>query len=33
MGRIEKALGTSGTGRNWNTVMKLLEMAEALKAL
>lgn len=25
--RIEKALGTPGTTRNWNTVMKLLEMA------
>ena len=24
---IEKALGTAGTGRNWNSVMKLLEMA------
>jgi uncharacterized protein (DUF1697 family) len=31
--RIEKALKTSGTGRNWNTVTKLLEMAEALEAL
>ena len=31
--RIEKALETSGTGRNWNTVTKLLEMAEALEAL
>jgi uncharacterized protein (DUF1697 family) len=29
--RIEKALKTSGTGRNWNTVAKLLEMAEALE--
>lgn len=29
--RIEKALKTWGTGRNWNTVMKLLEMAEALE--
>jgi uncharacterized protein (DUF1697 family) len=27
---IDKALGTQGTARNWNTVMKLLEMAEAL---
>jgi uncharacterized protein (DUF1697 family) len=26
--RIQKALGTSGTGRNWNTVTKLLELAE-----
>jgi uncharacterized protein (DUF1697 family) len=31
--RIEKALKTSGTGRNWNTVNKLLEMAEALETL
>jgi len=30
MARIEKALGISGTGRNWNTVMKLLELAEKL---
>jgi uncharacterized protein (DUF1697 family) len=29
--RIEKALKTWGTGRNWNTVTKLLEMAEALE--
>ncbi len=28
MSRIEKALGTPATSRNWNTVMKLLEMAE-----
>jgi uncharacterized protein (DUF1697 family) len=28
--KIEKALKTSGTGRNWNTVRKLLEMAENL---
>lgn len=27
---IDRALKTSGTGRNWNTVMKLLEMAESL---
>ena len=27
---IEKVLGTSWTGRNWNTVEKLLTMAEAL---
>jgi uncharacterized protein (DUF1697 family) len=27
---IEKTLRTSGTGRNWNTVRKLLEMAEKL---
>jgi uncharacterized protein (DUF1697 family) len=26
---IEKMLKTSGTGRNWNTVTKLLEMAES----
>jgi uncharacterized protein (DUF1697 family) len=29
---IEKTLKTSGTGRNWNTVTKLLEMAETLEA-
>ena len=28
--RIEKALGTRGTGRNWNTVLKLAALAEAL---
>jgi len=28
--RIEKALKTWGTGRNWNTVTKLLEIADAL---
>ena len=28
---IERALGTSGTGRNWNTVNKLLEIAENLE--
>ncbi len=27
---LDRALKTSGTGRNWNTVTKLLEMAEAL---
>jgi uncharacterized protein (DUF1697 family) len=27
---IEKALKTPGTGRNWNTVTKLLDMAESL---
>ena len=27
--RIEKALGTSGTGRNWNTVRRLAELAAA----
>jgi hypothetical protein len=30
--RIEKALKTWGTGRDWNTVTKLLEIAEALEA-
>ena len=29
---IEKALKRSGTGRNWNTVTKLLEIAERLDA-
>jgi len=29
---IEKALGTPGTGRNWNSVTKLLEMAHKLEA-
>jgi uncharacterized protein (DUF1697 family) len=29
---IEKILQTPGTGRNWNTVRKLLEMAESLDA-
>lgn len=28
--RLDKILGTSGTGRNWNSVTKMLEMAEAL---
>ena len=28
---IGKKLGTTGTGRNWNSVTKLLEMAERLK--
>src|SRR5208337_690323 len=28
---IDKALKKSGTGRNWNTVTKLLEMAESLE--
>jgi uncharacterized protein (DUF1697 family) len=27
---IDKTLKTSGTGRNWNSVLKLLEMAESL---
>jgi uncharacterized protein (DUF1697 family) len=29
---IEKTLKTSGTGRNWNTVTKLLEIVETLEA-
>ena len=29
---IEKVLKKSGTGRNWNTVTKLLEIAEKLEA-
>ncbi len=29
---IDKVLKKSGTGRNWNTVRKLLEMAEKLEA-
>jgi len=29
-GAIDKALGVQGTGRNWNTVTKLLAMAEGL---
>jgi len=28
---IEKTLKKSGTGRNWNTVTKLLEIAEKLE--
>jgi len=28
---IERALGTSGTGRNWNSVTKMLEMAEKME--
>ena len=31
LGAIEKLLGTSGTGRNWNTVVKLVEAAEKLE--
>jgi uncharacterized protein (DUF1697 family) len=31
MARIEKLLATPSTGRNWNTVNKLLAMAEALE--
>jgi uncharacterized protein (DUF1697 family) len=30
---IDRALKKSGTGRNWNTVMKLLEMAEKMEGL
>ena len=30
---IEKQMGTPGTARNWNTVVKLLEMAEALETV
>lgn len=29
---VEKVLQTPGTGRNWNTVTKLLEMAEKLES-
>lgn len=29
---IERTLNTSGTGRNWNTVTKLLEIAEKLES-
>ena len=29
--RINQALNATGTGRNWNTVTKLLEMAEAME--
>lgn len=29
---IEKTLQTAGTGRNWNTVTKLLEMADKLES-
>ena len=29
---IERALGTSGTGRNWNSVTKMLEIAEKMVA-
>jgi len=30
MAAVERALKVPGTGRNWNTVVKLLEMAEAM---
>src|SRR5205814_744484 len=29
---VERALKTTGTGRNWNSVTKLLAMAEALES-
>ncbi|HUL15698.1 MAG TPA: DUF1697 domain-containing protein [Terriglobales bacterium] len=29
---LDKALGTPGTGRNWNSVTKLLQMAEGLRS-
>ena len=31
MAQVEKAVAVSGTARNWNTVEKLLEMAERLE--
>jgi uncharacterized protein (DUF1697 family) len=31
MTAVEKALATMGTGRNWNTVLKLLEIAERME--
>ena len=31
LARLEKTLKTSGTGRNWNSVTKILEMAEKLE--
>ena len=31
--RIYKILNTPGTGRNWNSVTKMLEMAEKLESL
>lgn len=30
--KIERALKTSGTGRNWNTVTKLFELAQAMQS-
>ena len=30
--KIERALGTFGTGRNWNSVTKMMAMAEAMEA-
>jgi uncharacterized protein (DUF1697 family) len=32
LARLEKAVKVTGTARNWNTVTKLLEMAEAMEA-
>jgi uncharacterized protein (DUF1697 family) len=29
--RLEKAIGVPGTARNWNTVLRLLDIAEALE--
>jgi uncharacterized protein (DUF1697 family) len=29
--RMDKILGAAGTGRNWNSVLKLLEMAERME--
>ncbi len=29
---VERALGVTGSGRNWNSVLKLLEMAESVEA-
>ena len=29
---VERALKVSGTGRNWNTVTSLLEMAEKIES-
>jgi uncharacterized protein (DUF1697 family) len=33
MALIEKTLATPGTGRNWNTVAKLLAIAEKLEGV
>lgn len=30
MAKMEKTLGFAGTGRNWNTVLALLAMAEEI---
>ena len=30
--KIERILETSGTGRNWNSVTKMLELAEKMEA-